>query len=400
MPRVQPKENTTYIWARHHVWPEAAFQPEVQSKADLLSKRDTSANDAAPPEVQQVVMNGVLYKRRVPVLTDLPDSDGVGEREIPDGVYKDERYESRLMAKGSFMEDLELKGSPARRVLCEQLLERPQTVPADILCRAPHFERFCQVLAHRNESLIFRLLNPFIVPSAMEMGIRGDEGLWPLTEHAKEQWTHCIPFVGPQPEPDYSIGFDRLAFGLDHMSKLEMLVGGAEERSYFAATELMIFPFLTCEVNQSLNVADRQNAHSMTLAVRGVVELFRSVGRVNEVNREILAFSISHNRSCARIYAHFAVINGGKTSFHRHHIKTALFSKTGSGDMWSAYKFVRNVYQHWMPMHLNRLRSAVAQVPDALDFEVSEELGDWGENDGNLGAEEVSDERIVIVLSD
>ena len=43
------------------------------------------------------------------------------------------------------------------------------------------------------------------------------------------------------------------------------------------ATYYMYFPFLTCEVKcgaAALDVADRQNAHSMTLAVRGIVELF------------------------------------------------------------------------------------------------------------------------------
>jgi hypothetical protein len=44
----------------------------------------------------------------------------------------------------------------------------------------------------------------------------------------------------------------------------------------------MYFPFLTCEVKcgaAALNIADQQNAHSMTLIVRGTVELFRLVKR-------------------------------------------------------------------------------------------------------------------------
>jgi hypothetical protein len=54
------------------------------------------------------------------------------------------------------------------------------------------------------------------------------------------------------------------------------------------ATYYMYFPFLTCEVKcgaAALDIADRQNAHSMTLAVRGIVELFRAVKREDEVNR-------------------------------------------------------------------------------------------------------------------
>jgi hypothetical protein len=55
----------------------------------------------------------------------------------------------------------------------------------------------------------------------------------------------------------------------------------------------MYFPFLTCEVKcgaAALDIADRQNAHSMTLAVRGIVELFRLVKREKELHQESLTF--------------------------------------------------------------------------------------------------------------
>ena len=66
----------------------------------------------------------------------------------------------------------------------------------------------------------------------------------------------------------------------------------------------MYFPFLAREVKCSaaaLDIADRQNAHSMAMAVRGIVELFRLVKREKELYREILAFSISHDHSTVRI---------------------------------------------------------------------------------------------------
>jgi hypothetical protein len=60
----------------------------------------------------------------------------------------------------------------------------------------------------------------------------------------------------------------------------------------------MYFPFLVCEVKcgaTALNIVDRQNTYSITLAVRGIVELFRLLNRVEELYREILAFLISHD---------------------------------------------------------------------------------------------------------
>jgi hypothetical protein len=60
----------------------------------------------------------------------------------------------------------------------------------------------------------------------------------------------------------------------------------------------MYFPFFTYKVKcgaAALDIADQQNAHSMTLAVRSVVELHKAVKREQELHREILAFSISED---------------------------------------------------------------------------------------------------------
>jgi len=49
--------------------------------------------------------------------------------------------------------------------------------------------------------------------------------------------------------------------------------------------------FLTCEVKcgaAALDVADRQNLHSMTVALRGVVELYKAGKREKELHWEIL----------------------------------------------------------------------------------------------------------------
>ncbi|KGM91591.1 hypothetical protein PABG_11833 [Paracoccidioides brasiliensis Pb03] len=78
------------------------------------------------------------------------------------------------------------------------------------------------------------------------------------------------------------------------------------------ATYYLYFLFLTCEVTcgaASLDIADRQNAHSATIAVRATVELFKLVKREREVDREILTFSISHDHTAVRICGHYAVLD-------------------------------------------------------------------------------------------
>jgi hypothetical protein len=137
----------------------------------------------------------------------------------------------------------------------------------------------------------------------------------------------------------------------------------------------MYFPFLTCEMkcgSAALDVADRQNAHSMTIAVRAVVELFRYVKREKELHQEILAFSISHDHSSVRIYGHYAIIEEDKTTFYRHSIHEFSFTALHGKDKWTAYKFTKNVYDKWMPIHHKRICSAIDDLPPDINFSLSQ----------------------------
>lgn len=128
----------------------------------------------------------------------------------------------------------------------------------------------------------------------------------------------------------------------------------------------MHFPCLASEIKCSfgaLDVADRQNAHSMALAVRAVVNLYREVGRVAELDTEILAFSISHGNRTIRIYGHFPVFDGDEVNCFRHPIDSYDLTAREGEKRWTAYKFVTNVYRNWAPKHLERLCSAIDELP-------------------------------------
>lgn len=138
-----------------------------------------------------------------------------------------------------------------------------------------------------------------------------------------EGWSSSIPITKTRPQPDYFVAFRREAFTEDQLKRIEPFVGELTETSFFMANYSMYFPFFTCESKcgaAALGIADRQNAHSMTMAVRGVVELFRLVKREKELHQQILAFSISHDHSSVRIYGHYPLVEGDKTSFYRHPI--------------------------------------------------------------------------------
>ena len=257
---------------------------------------------------------------------------------------------------------------PGRR-----LLSREQPVPRDTLFRDDLFRRCCRELADRNEAMIIQNITRLLVPSAQHLAIFGDRRLDILIENVNEAWAASIPVHGPRPQPDYSVGFKPSAFTKEQLDKLSPFVGTVFDTSFFAATYRMYFPFLTCEVKcgaAALDVADRQNAHSMTIAVRGVVELYRALEREKELDREILAFSISHDHQSVQIYGHYPVIDGNHVTFYRHQIRAFSFVDMDGKEKWTTYMFTRNVYDVWMPIHLARICSAIDQLPSGINFSV------------------------------
>jgi hypothetical protein len=65
----------------------------------------------------------------------------------------------------------------------------------------------------------------------------------------------------------------------------------------------------------------------MTLAVGGIAEPFRPANRAEELHLEVLAFSVSHDHETVRIYGHFPVIEGTKTTHWRYPLREYGFTE-------------------------------------------------------------------------
>jgi hypothetical protein len=111
----------------------------------------------------------------------------------------------------------------------------------------------------------------------------------------------------------------------------------------------------------------------MTMAVRGIVELFRLVKCEKELHREVLAFSISYDYWIVRIYGHYPIINGDKTIFYRYPVREFSFTELDSKEKWTTYKFTKNVYDIWVPTHFKRICSVIDALPPDADIEVSQQ---------------------------
>ena len=300
--------------------------------------------------------------------------------------YRHPLFESQLEECGSFMNEHELGIAAESERLCQQLLNGPQLVPQhslfsdDVL-----FRKTCSRMKNENETKIVQRLSPLIIPSAEVLADRGVNHLAVVRETNDACWINSEPFMytsgsgsgsrsGPRPQPDFGFGFDRRAFNAEQLQKLQPFLGDLlTDSSLFAATYRMYFPFLTCEVkcgDGGLDVADRQNAYSQSIILRGVYSLFQLVGREKELHREINGFSLSHNDEDVKIWGHYAVVDEQGVKFYRHLISKFVFAPSGEGDQrWKAYKFVKNVYDLWLPGHFKRICSAVDMLPADLNSE-------------------------------
>ena len=364
-------------WIETSQWPKEYFERYEPIQEE--SEEDSTYMEQPQPVVVWEVINGVRYPRPTPILPTIrrkrSDSSLISSEENKTNKYRDVRYASLLEAKGSYIRDIEDYEPPEEvENLFKTLLESNQPVPEDSLFHDDIFKKVCANLQGRNEARIMQDIARLVVPSAEALAVRGATHLKLLTENVNEAWTASIPVEGPRPQPDYSVGFKRSAFTDEQLRTFDPILGTAFDTSYFGATYRMLFPFLTCEVKGSagsFDVADKQNAHSMTVAARSIVELYRLVGREQELDRRILAFSISHDHHSVGIYGHYPVIKNRKATYYRHTIHSFDFTALGGRDKWTAYQFTKNVYDIWMPTHLKLICSVIDQLPRELKFGVS-----------------------------
>ncbi|KAI1108277.1 hypothetical protein F5Y14DRAFT_457181 [Nemania sp. NC0429] len=376
--------NPIDFWRKEGRWPSQLFEPGMErllarkrSSSALGRKRSNSASSQTPSDQKP--------------------------REEKSAPYRDPRYKTLLATKGSFMDEYDQGITEESYTTYSTMLNSKQTIPAESLFRDNLFKQTCRMVEDSNEARVIRDITPLIVPSAEVLATYGATGLKCLVESVNEGWNNSISLTRTRPQPDYSVGFRREAFTEDQLKKLSPFIGDfiTGDLSFFMATYYMYFPFLACEVKcgaAALDVADRQNAHSMTMAARAIVELFRLVKRENEVHRQILSFSISHDHRLVRIYGYYPVIDGKETKYYRHPIREFSFTELDGKEKWAAYQFTKNVYDTWMPDHFKRICSAIDQLPSKLDFDVQALSESTGLSQGleNLAASEADSASLLV----
>ena len=220
-------------------------------------------------------------------------------------------------------------------------------------------------------------ISPLICSSAQVLRIFNVKHLSYLCKSINKDWNSAEEFVGTHSQPDYLIEFEWSVFTQEQLNKLKSFVRESEFKfiTHFMTTTQMYFPFLICEVKcdtAAFDIADYQNAHSMTVAVRTLVELFRLMKHEKELNQKILAFSISHNHKSMRIYSHYSVIEKDKTTFYCYSIHTFDFTALNKKERWTVYKFIKNVYDHHSLKFHELICSGIDDLSADINFDLSQ----------------------------
>ncbi|EMC97265.1 hypothetical protein BAUCODRAFT_68116, partial [Baudoinia panamericana UAMH 10762] len=272
------------------------------------------------------------------------------------------KHEERMEEMGLFMTADQTQATLRFECqqLCDQLLKADYSVPAGPAYQQDRLAKVFKRVRFRNEARVVRDVMPIIVPSPELLHIDGHAVLDNICEAMNAEWTQCDTLCGPRPKPDFVGGISAAAFTKEEREKLQLNHTSACPNLF---PENMYFPFLICEVKGSdrpIEEAERQAMHSASIAIRAVIELFRKVSATAEVHQKILAFSVAHNHAMVMIFAHFALVEGENSSFHRRLLHISRFAEDLSSAEWTkAYNIIRAIYEHYVPQHVCRIRSAL-----------------------------------------
>jgi hypothetical protein len=316
----------------------------------------------------------------------LEDSESSSARDAKSSAYKAVNYVTILESKGCFMRQSSAGPIPEDIALCERLLHQPVKNPQGTLFDDEYIKDFHNILQNRSEARLLVDLHPLLMPSIENQFIQGKTWLKDVIDGYNDQWLKTEPIYGPKPQPDHARGLKRSIFSESQRQKLRIK---PSEKSPYTAREDMYFPYLTAEIksgNQALELADRQNMHSMCIALRAVVSLSQSAGYPEKVHRRLLGFSISHELDGLRIYGYYPEIDDGKTSFFRWPV--AQFNIWTKEDKWTCYRFVENLDREFLPIHTDRLIQLLAEIPDPEEYALSVDVDDIDSQVSRAGPQE------------
>ncbi|KAK8152333.1 hypothetical protein BC567DRAFT_267901 [Phyllosticta citribraziliensis] len=360
-------------WSKTHSWPTKYFESGRPTKEDILrsiSRSDSQRKIRIHPKIT------VAWSLSLPELDAGPSEPSfISERSAMFRSTGSSEARKHLLKnqKGIwFLQDHSRDPgeglSSSAEEICRKLTQTEQSVPDS--ASENEFARILERMRGSGSSRTDIAINigPKVAPRAETLFANGDDSLKYLTETIDETWSMCASIHKTYPpKPYYAAGFHR-EYAFTRSQRLILIelnrdLGVDKYHSLFWLAEDMYLPFLTVEPkSHSFAHAENFNIANTLVAMRGVVELFRAANRAPEIHREILAFSAVYTVDRIHMYVHFADVpdlynsDGQCLRFYRHQVFTSHYMTQG----WEvSYRFFKNIYKVFAPMHHARICSAI-----------------------------------------
>ena len=371
--RAEEEVDPISYWAANHIWPSnfaesRAMSSNDNNKRQRMSDRSQSGNDEKSRSYSQSRKDG----------------------NAPEQYTKS--YENYILTQGLNMDYFEGEKllSPDSKVTCNHLQKLTCVAISPTVYSKAETLEVIRLCINRNEAMVSRDVTPLIVPPIKSLYIKdGVNHFGHFTDEVNTQWHGSWVLAGPRPKPDLAVGFSTSAFSIAENKKI---INYTSFENLTRPTDELCFPFLMCEVkcgNEGLDWADRQNMHSCSVAVKALLKLEQKADQYREDTQfesllgRILVYSISHDQKDARLYGHYALVEGERWIYYRHCIEKFDIGRKEK-DLLALHNFARNVLTLYAPKLLKRLQKAIAVLPvsstlsssaGTMNFEVDSQQG-------------------------
>lgn len=256
-PELKERHGPISYWAVHHTWPKNFTEHNPMASSNSTNKRQRTSDRSQSGKDER--SRSYSQSRK----------DG----EVPEQYTA--AYERHILTKGLDMDPFkgeELVSEESKK-LCIDLQQithktiEPTIFPTGAIRKVINFCR------NRNEAIVNRDVTPMIMPPITSLYFGGDNSLEHVIDEVNADWYDQCVLEGPRLHPDLAIGLFSSAFTEGEIDKLRRYTS---VDNWTQTTMHMFFPFLMCEVKcgrEGLDIADRQNMHSCSVAVRAILRI-------------------------------------------------------------------------------------------------------------------------------
>jgi hypothetical protein len=132
------------------------------------------------------------------------------------------------------------------------------------------------------------------------------------------------------------------------------------------------------------DIADRQNAHNMGIAIRSILAIFKLAGKHTQLHQRLLTYSISHDDEWVRMDGWYPIFDGDRMTIHCHHLyRKKIFDQSGENTC-RAFSFSLKICEYALEL-LHEINTIIDELPNPESPPI-----------GHVGSERFRRERLSV----